>query len=392
MATLPANVRPGDIISSDLFNRLLTALADLDSRVSDLEAAGTAQALRIFTLTGPAPIRVHSRVTAIGEGFSSPGSANTIMVDGTGVTSIADGASDATHLSFDVPDPGLGGTGRDAILRVTNADGQSDSFSFRLEPVSAGPTGALTIRYSEPPVGGGTGTILNPGPYEFGFTLNASVSRDVSIRLRAELGGVAGWSAQLLAEDGTGIVGSIPVARTPGTLRFRVRVTVPSTGASAAVLQVTGEDTTTGTAVPLASAPALSLTRGSVVPQPETRVVARLENSVGVSVSGGQVTFTSGTRGRLDFGISFNLGTGFTGPTVFSWTLGIDTATNTGWATEPASTTGTTLPGATGTVVSSIAMTPGAGAGATRLSLRITGTPAAQDPIDITYTVPLRVV
>jgi len=104
------------------------------------------------------------------------------------------------------------------------------------------------------------------------------------------------------------------------------------------------------------------------------------------------VTFTSGTRGRLDFGISFSLGTGFTGPTVFSWTLGIDTATNTGWATEPASTTGTTLPGATGTVVSSIAMTPGAGAGATRLSLRITGTPPTQDPIDITYTVPLRVV
>jgi hypothetical protein len=392
MATLPTQVQPGDIISSDLFNRVLAELADLDSRVTNLESAGSPPAtVRIFSLSGPSPIRVGSRVTALGENFSRPGGANTILVDSARVTSIAEGASDDTHLVFDVPDPSLGGSGRDVVLWVTNAQGQTGNFSFHLEPPSAVPTGALALKYTDPPIGSGTSTNLVAGPYEFGFTLDATVSQNITVQLRADLGGVAGWSADLLADDGTAITGPVPVARTPGTLKFKVRVTVPGTGASTAALQVTAQEMTAGTQVPLGSAPTLSLTRGSAIPQPESRVIARLENSVSVTVSGGQVSFTRGTRGRLDFGIGINLGAGFTGTTAFAWSLGLETATNTGWTTEPPTTSGTNLNGATGNVTSSIAMTPGTTAGATRLLLRITASPAAQGPIDVTYSMPLRV-
>jgi hypothetical protein len=392
MATLPTQVRPGDVISSDLFNRLLAELADLDRRISDLEAAANAPALvRIFSLTGPTPIRVGSRVTANGENFSRPAGANTILVDGTRVTSIAEGTSDGSHLSFDIPDPGLGGTGRDAVLWVTNAVGRSGSFSFRLEPADTAPFGTITPTYDQPPVGSGTGPNLVPGPYEFGFLLTAAVDQAISVQLQASLGGVSGWTAELLKEDGTPITGAIPVAAMPGTLRFKVRVAVPSTGASTAILQVSAQEMTAGTHVPPSSAPTLSLTRGSAIPQPETRVAARLENSSGVSTSGGQVTFTSGTRGRLDFGFAFNLGTGVTGSTTISWAFSLETATSTGWNIESPSTSGTTLIGATGTGASSIGLTPGTTAGATRLALRITATPAGQHPVDITYLVPLRI-
>jgi hypothetical protein len=47
--------------------------------------------------------------------------------------------------------------------------------------------------------------------------------------------------------------------------------------------------------------------------------------------------------------------------------------------------------GRTGTGASSIGMTPGATAGATRLTLRITAAPSGQNAIDITYLMPLRV-
>jgi len=391
MATLPTNVRPGDIISSDLFNRLLAALADLDSRVSDLETATRPPTLRIFSLSGPDPIRVGSRVTAIGEGFSRPAGANTIMVDGTRVTSIAEGSSDDEHLVFDIRDPGLGGTAQNVVLWVTNAEGQSGSFSFRLEPAATEPFGTLTLVYDEAPVGSGTSPNLNAGPYEFGFTLTAAVDRDVTVRLRADLGTVAGWSADLLENDGTPITGPIPVSRTPGTRRFKVRVSVPGTGASTAILQVDAVETTAGTHVTPSTAPTLSFTRGSAIPQPETRVAVRLESTDSVTVNGGQVTFTRGVRGRLDFGFNFNLGTGFAGTTRFTWTATLEEATRANWTVLAPSSTATDVIGATGAGLLQQRLTAETGAGPTRLLLHIQAEPNGQDPVDITYMVPLRI-
>jgi hypothetical protein len=392
MATLPTQVRPGDIISSDLFNRLLAELAALDVRISTLEtAANTPTLVRIFSLSGPTPIRVGSRVTANGEGFSRPGGANTIMVDGERVLSIAEGSSDAEHLVFDIVDPGLGGIARNVVLWVTNAEGHSGSFSFPLEPASTAPSGTTTLVYDEAPVGSGTSPNLNPGPYEFGFTLSAQVDGDVTIRLNASLGGVTGWTTELLRDDGTAIAGPVPVTRTLGTLRFKVRVNVPDTGAGAAILQVSAEETTPGTHVTPSSAPTLSLTRGSAIPQPETRVAVRLESTDSVAVSGGQVTFTRAVRGRLDFRFNFNLGSGFTGTTRFTWTATLDPATSANWTVLAPSSTAADVVNATGAGELMQRLTPGTGAGATRLLLNIQAEPSGQDPVDITYMVPLRV-
>lgn len=389
MATLPSQVRPGDVISSDLFNRLLAEVIDLGSRVSDLEGAPSPSALRIFNVTGPTPIRVNNRATAIGEGFSRPAGLNTITVDGRPVTSISEGASDDTHLSFDVPDPGLGSTGRDVVLLVRNAALQSGTFSFRLEPAIAVPFGTITLLYDRPPVASGLNLVA--GTYEFGYSLSVDVDKNVTIRLRADLGSVAGWQATLLADDGSLITAPIPVARTPGTLRFKVRVTVPSTGAGTANLQVGAEETTSGTRVSPSSAPVLALTRDAAIPVPETRVAARLQGFTDVVVSGGQVTYTRGLRGELNFGFTFSLGTGFTGSTSISWAFSLDPTTGAGWNIESPQTSGVTLNGASGTGATRIGLTPSSTAGATRLALRVTASPVGLSPIDITYVLPLLV-
>lgn len=392
MANLPASVRPGDIISADLFNRLLASLAELDGRVAKLEAGTSTQGVQIYSVNGTGVIRVGSRVTAIGEGFSRPASANMITIDGERVVSVADGLSDDQHLVFDIPDPGLGGLARDVVLWVTNADGRSGSFSFRLEPVPNEPFGTLTLNYDVAPVGSGTTSgNLDPGPYEFGFTLTAAVDKDVNVRLTANLGGVSGWSASLLQADGTPITGPIPVPKTPGTLAFKVRVTVPSSGAGTAILQVRAEETTAGTHVTPGAAPSLSLTRGAAIPQPETRVAVRLENTDSVTVSGGSVNFTRGVRGRLDFGFAFNLGTGFTGTTRFTWTASLDPATSANWTVLAPSSTATDVVGATGVGALMQRLTPETGAGPTTLRVRIQGQPSGQPPVDITYTMPLTV-
>jgi len=392
MATLPTQVRPGDVISSDLFNRLLAEVIDLGSRVSDLEVAPPPSALRIFNVTGPTPIRVNSRVTANGEGFSRPAGANTLTVDGARVLSIAEGVSDEQHLVFDIPDPGLGGTGRNVVLGVTNANGQSGSLSFHLEPAATEPFGTLTLGYDNAPVGSGTTSgNLDPGPYEFGFTLVASVDRDVTIRLTASLGGVSGWTSQLLMVDGTAITGPIAVARASPPLAFKVRVSVPSAGPGNAILQVRAEETTSGSHVTPSSAPSLALTRGAAIPQPETRVAVRLENTDSVTVSGGNVTFTRDVRGRLDFGFTFNLGTGFTGTTRFTWTAALDASTSANWTVLAPSSTATDVIGATGAGQLMQRLTPGAGAGSTLLLLNIRAEPSGQDPVDVTYTMPLSI-
>lgn len=240
-------VQPGDLITTDLVNQILAYIGDIQVRVEKLENSSTIPStFRIIRIDGPTPIRVGSRVTAVGENFSVPGARNSVSVNTAPATPI-NNACTATQLVFDMPDPGIGQTGRKVTLSVINADGQTASLQFQLEPMLIIPTGTLIVRYITPPAGSGN---LAPGLYDFGFRLIADVDQDAYIQLNAS-SSAATWAGVLVDPLGaTDYTKPVLLARASGThfeRDFIVRVTAPSTGT--AVISVGATEMTAGTQV-----------------------------------------------------------------------------------------------------------------------------------------------
>lgn len=382
-------IRPGDLIKSDVFNQILSDVADLQQRVAKLESGSSSPdgALQIFRLEGDTPIRVGSRVTAVGKNFSVPGTRNIVTIDGKPVSNIDINASTAERLIFNVVDPGLGGTGRRVDLAVVNADAKRAYYSFQLEPAIKIPEGVLAVTYDVPPAG----TNLDPGDYDFGFKLSGNMSMPVRVRINADLGGASGWSAKIMTMGGQEITS--PVDLTPdanGLIegRFNIHVAVPSGGTvSSANLAVGAVETIAGISAPTST---LSLNRGQTIPVPEKRVTVSILNALGVTLSGGAAIFVRNQRGRLDFRFDFDLGQIAAGAqTDFALSFALDEATKGGWIAEPPSITNVRVTGRLGRGDSGIAFTPGGTAGNTRLLVSITGTPAGQNPLVVTYAVPL---
>lgn len=388
-------VAPGDLITAELINQILGDIGDLNIRVAKLEGGGggsTVAKLRIVRVEGPTPLRIGSRVTVVGENFSVPATRNGVALESVEVTSLDTGVSTATQLVFDLPDPGLAGTGRTVTLRITNADDRSDSISFRLEPRSVVPSGTLSVRYVNPPAGG----TLQPGTYDFGFTLAADVDQSSKVQLSAKLAGAAGWATSLHARDGRAITAPIDLRHESGAhfdVPFTVRVTVPAGGSASANIDVGAVEISPGTRVTPAPDLRLPLARMQSIPVPEDRVAADLlATSSNVVIDGGAAVFGSGARGRLDFSFAFrNLAVGAAATTRFDYSFSLAAGSGVAWTPGMPSTVSDTIAGDQGTGESSIRITPPSSAASTQLLVRVTAQPAGRPAVDVTYVVSLRV-
>lgn len=135
----PAGVAPGDLITADLFNRMLSDIEDLMTRVAALEEAGddTVKAPRIIRFE-PSIVRTGSQFAVIGEGLN-PAHIQQILIENSFVpTGSIKAGSTATRLLLDAPAilslPSAGGP---VILSMTNAAGTAEGSYTQLPGVAA---------------------------------------------------------------------------------------------------------------------------------------------------------------------------------------------------------------------------------------------------------------
>jgi hypothetical protein len=139
-----SEVRPGQIISSALFNSLFTTLMtrmdDLEGRVDDLEAGsgGGADPVAITGFSPPSQAKVNETMAILGRGFTFPPSAggvptNTVIINGVQITSFL---FDSTieRLSFVIP-PTLNITTPTSVtVEVSNELGEAQPRTYTLLP------------------------------------------------------------------------------------------------------------------------------------------------------------------------------------------------------------------------------------------------------------------
>lgn len=118
-------VKPGDVISSDLFRGLLLKLEELDSRVSSLESgdSNTSGAVRLLGFIPVVQQRVGQLLEIEGVNFVTPLSANNLTIDGQPVNVFEPGST-TVLLRVIIPSAVSVPEGGDNVpIRVSNANG-----------------------------------------------------------------------------------------------------------------------------------------------------------------------------------------------------------------------------------------------------------------------------
>ncbi len=289
-------VWPGDLITADMVNQILSDLEGLNMRVSKLEVAGPATtAVRIDGFNVIQPLHVNDSVEVDGFGFLVPAVLNNITMGGIPVSSLAM-MSSATKLFFQVPAIPLPPSGSPVTVTVTNANGSATSAPIHVLPAAAIAAGQTQLGYVMPPIMPiGQPNITAGNPYTFVFNLKfvPAVNNTVSsatYNITPAISG-AGWSAKTLDTN--------PITVDANATRpVHIEVTA---GTGVGVLSLSALETSTGTKIAPGSVQ-LSITQNSPPPTPESRVRVTL-NQVGgsASIAGGTVQFARNQSGGVQF-------------------------------------------------------------------------------------------
>lgn len=144
MAAIPDTVQPGDIISSDLFNRIIALLNEHDAL---LAASPTVPSgLLVTQLVPPGPYRVGDTLTVLGQNFQVGIGAARAFLNGTQVPTFLPGSND-TRLDFVIPPvPGVTEAGTTVDLVVLNQT-QSATRQIVLRPMQNPLQGIATVEW-----------------------------------------------------------------------------------------------------------------------------------------------------------------------------------------------------------------------------------------------------
>jgi hypothetical protein len=119
MAAILDSVRPGDVISSDLINRIIALVNAHDAALS-AGGSGSTTGVMISDLVPPPPLTVGQEVRINGANFRFLSGSTVLTFDGVQVNAFKLGSSD-TALIVNVPLLSGLGAGRDVVLSVSNS-------------------------------------------------------------------------------------------------------------------------------------------------------------------------------------------------------------------------------------------------------------------------------
>jgi hypothetical protein len=187
MAAIPDVVRPGDVISSELLNRIIRLLNEHDAQLG-----GGTGPLDISHVL-PVVVRMGEELKVFGTGLS-PANLKRVSVEGTDVQLASLTTQSDTLIAFPVPPIlGIPDAGKTVVVTVENKGGESDHESFFLLPgVATNLEASFKLTRTTVTPGG----VLAPStPYEFNYAIEAFTSRDETYLLEPKLlNAAAGWS------------------------------------------------------------------------------------------------------------------------------------------------------------------------------------------------------
>jgi hypothetical protein len=296
MIPIIPKVNPGDLITADRMNQMASAIANLDARLTVLEATGpVANPVRIDGFTVNQPVRVGDQIEVNGAGFLIPAVLNAVTMGNVPVTSFAM-MSGASKLVFTVPAiPNVPVNGTAVTVALTNANGSATSPQLIVFPKVDLPSGQTQVLYTNAPVMPFNQPNITAGQvYIFTFEITAFTDRNVSYAIAPGITG-ANWLAKLVETSPQ------PVTQN-GTLPIHVQVTA---AAGTGVLTLNVTETTSGTKVTPGTIQ-LTIVTGSPPPTPDNRVrVAFRTAGLGATLAGGAIEFKRNQQGAVGFTVTF---------------------------------------------------------------------------------------
>jgi hypothetical protein len=237
------NVRPGDVITADLINRMIRLINEHEA----LLASGTGT-LKITHVT-PQVVRMGEELRAFGTGLE-PAGLQRISIEGTDVPLASLTTRTPGLIAFPIPAIlGIPDAGRTVALSVENRSGAADHASFFLLPgLPTNLEASFTI----------TRTAITPGgqitanrEYEFTYAIEAFTSRDEMYVLEPRLlGAPAGWSVSVKGGSNELLIRrSQP---TPNTITVVLVVRTGASGSASLVLGLRGRTFSSVTASSMA--------------------------------------------------------------------------------------------------------------------------------------------
>ena len=182
-------VRPGDLITADLWNMMVDKIQELEARVEQLEeGAETGNQVLITNIT-PNPVRINEEVEVFGVNFGySAANMQVQLVRGNNITNITvfkPGTND-NRIVFDVPFlPNIPSDGAPHELVVSNGT-TKDSRSVTIRPAQAELAGNVFVKFdsSEPVT---PDPVLAGQQADFHFTIESGANLAADFDLSANI-------------------------------------------------------------------------------------------------------------------------------------------------------------------------------------------------------------
>jgi len=200
MATINDQVRPGDVISSDLITRMIAMLNDHENKLAGGLGTISSNIISGFEPDAAVGQNVNNQLTIFGQ-FDFPLATNTVSIAGVPIAPNAFlSGSNNTQIIFRIPTSIVvqPGTSLPVIVRVVNSRGYSER-TYTLLPQAAGPpdptisaivdaasnSATLTtglnakitgLNFASPAISNQVRLIFNPGPNQTAFPADPSAS------------------------------------------------------------------------------------------------------------------------------------------------------------------------------------------------------------------------
>jgi hypothetical protein len=232
----PTTVAPGDLITAELFNQILSDLNDLSIRLSVLE--GAAGAPIVDLLDPPKAVAVNTILKVTGRNFNPEPRFNVVSIGNIEITQFRDDST-PTDLIFMVPDMFVG-LPSDLAVRVRNGDRISNAVAIKVTPPDQTQKGAYVIQNTLAPASVGDQATLN-----FTWNVQAMTSFPDQVTLEVLIGEVKGTGITADSWRSTAVFQPLsPLSIQPGqTKAVSLTIKVPKNATSAQLaFRVTSQD------------------------------------------------------------------------------------------------------------------------------------------------------